>query len=392
MKKFIAIFMMLLVIFLISCSTENAQKETVNPPKESEVISTPSVNNTEQPAQVETIETSVPEKVYLKYESEENYFELPINGTTGFAPIFLNVRAEADANASLLVTLKQGSVFIILEENGDWWKIDTNGTIGHVNHMYAMINLPDVLPSAVYKNTNASASILKSSFIDIPNITGAELYTAYGFNERLGRDEFIMPVLYSTAKKIAEAQHFALQDGNTLVINELYRPYEVQQKIVSNLTNLSNSNSEVMTGISKSPWSISWFIATSLSNHQRGYAMDTSLGKVSEFGIGISGEYEFMTIASYEEYEMQTPIHELSYRSAGLSIPVSSKNDTEWRAVPVSENFTAGSSLLRDYCTNAGLSPLASEWWHFNDLEIMGSATSVGDYYIDEILSKPPTV
>lgn len=40
--------------------------------------------------------------------------------------------------------------------------------------------------------------------------------------------------------------------------------------------------------------------------------------------------------------------------------------------------MTEGAKLLRTYCTNAGLSPLASEWWHFNDLDVRSATKSTG--------------
>ncbi len=330
------------------------------------------------------------EPTYIQYDSDENFFDLPVNGSTGYASSEINLHSTPDINSQIIMSLAQGSAFLILEEIDTWWKIEIDGTQGYVSHIDCLINLPDVLPSAVYNNTNASASVLKSSFIDIPNITGEKLYSAYDYNERLGSDEYIMPVLYATAKKIAHAQYMALQDGNTLIINELYRPYEVQQKIVAELTSLSNVNNEVLKGISTEPWSVNWFIATSVSNHQMGYAVDTTLGKVTQTGISTSGEYEFTTILNYEEYIMQTPIHELSYHSASLAYPISSKNETAWKSVPVYKDFTTESALLRNYCTNAGLVPLASEWWHFGDIASMDTAKSVGDYFISTTLSIPP--
>ena len=41
----------------------------------------------------------------------------------------------------------------------------------------------------------------------------------------------------------------------------------------------------------------------------------------------------------------------------------------DWRSVPEAESMTQGSRLLQKFCTGAGLTPLASEWWHFNDNE-----------------------
>jgi D-alanyl-D-alanine dipeptidase len=47
---------------------------------------------------------------------------------------------------------------------------------------------------------------------------------------------------------------------------------------------------------------------------------------------------------------------------------------------------------LQKYCTDAGLTPLASEWWHFNDLYTrqLVTNTGTGDFVLTECLSIPP--
>jgi hypothetical protein len=48
---------------------------------------------------------------------------------------------------------------------------------------------------------------------------------------------------------------------------------------------------------------------------------------------------------------------------------------------------------LQTYCAKAGLTPLASEWWHFNDLDTLAltsSSPSTGGYTLTKCLSTPP--
>ena len=346
---------------------------------------------TEKNKEEDTIKPLKPKKIEpsaIRYIGEEDCFELPLNGATGYATIQLNLRAEASSNSELLTMIPVGSGFVILEEDGDWWMIQLEEQIGYVYHNYCMINLPDVLPSVVYNNTNATSSYFTSSYQAIPNLTGEKLYDAYCYNERLGYEEYIMPVLYSTAKKIAVAQQAALLDGNTLVMYELFRPYEVQINIVNQLTELSQNNLEVLKGLSAEPWSMNWFIATGLSNHQRGFALDVSLGEVLELTDKLSGDYIYGDVTEYSEYQMPTPIHELGVNSISMAYPVTSKNDEAWRTAPASNTMNGSALLLRNYCVDAGLTPLASEWWHFNDLENHGSAESSGNYFINTICSK----
>ena len=43
----------------------------------------------------------------------------------------------------------------------------------------------------------------------------------------------------------------------------------------------ARADKDLMTELNKGAWNIGWFIATSLSNHQRGVAMDTTLLRIT---------------------------------------------------------------------------------------------------------------
>lgn len=92
-----------------------------------------------------------------------------------------------------------------------------------------MINLPDILPSAIYFNDSATASMMRSSGESIPNIIGEILYDCIAYSDRFDGECFVMPVLYSMAPKIAKAQQLANRDGNTLIIYETFRPYALER-------------------------------------------------------------------------------------------------------------------------------------------------------------------
>ncbi len=342
--------------------------------------------------------------------------------------------AQALAQDATLRTVLQGTAFTILAEQGDFWQIEiiTAGganhpttlgyaainqptatqeaipaTLGHtaainptaaqevpltpaytgyLRHAHCFINLPDLLPSAIYCNTNASASVMRSCGKEIPDITGQQLYQSRCFNPRLGKKEYTMPVLYHTAKKIAAAHKAALAQGEALVVYELFRMQQVQQRVVRGLWALAQQDPEIMAAITGEPWEISWFIATGISTHQRGMAMDVGLAAVRETQPRVlAGGMQYTQITAHEVCPMQTPIHELGRASASLAYPVTSRNDTDWRGVPDAPSATDAARRLRGYCSAAGLTPLASEWWHFNDLgaePLAGSeqfVLSVGD-------------
>lgn len=320
-------------------------------------------------------------------------FELPLKGATGYATIELNLRSEPDTHSERLSILPPGTAFQIVREEGAYWRVIGSDFSGYVAHRYCMVNLPDVLPSVIYDNTNSYASKILTSGKMIPGISGEPLYENAFYNPRLQQKEFIMPVLYEMAKKIGIAQQAALQNGESLKIYESYRPYATQRKVVNALNALAAADSEVYKGISAAPWKVSWFASQGISNHQRGCAIDVSLVRVERTEQRVSGSYEYTEVTGFSEYAMPTAMHELSIAAAAFQTPVSSQSKTAWRSASSTESMNSAARKLQQYCTDAGLTPLASEWWHFNDLDayahIKANAGS-GDTILKELYSTPP--
>ncbi len=320
-------------------------------------------------------------------------FELPLKGATGFASVALNLRAGASASSQLLKALSPGDAFLILGEAGDWLHVRVGDADGYLYARYCLINLPDIVPSIVYNATNTYSSILHSSGKEIPGITGVGLYPGKQENARLGTRAFIMPVLYPMAQKINAAQKAALKNGETLVLYEAYRPYDVQMTIVRALQKLANSDQTVMAGISSAPWALSWFASTRLSNHQRGGAVDVSLAKVTQTEEKRAGAYGYTIVAGSTNYDMPTPMHELSEAAATFTGPVSGSSRTAWKSATLSKSMNAPAKRLQKYMTDAGLTPLASEWWHFNDLDALEATSadkSTGKYILTSVVSEAP--
>ena len=329
----------------------------------------------------------------IDHRDEGGFFELPVNGASGYASIPTTMFKEADEQSEILATMASGQVFTILREQGSWWRIEMDGMKGWIHHRFALINLPDVIPSIVYDLTNTYASELRSSGFDLPGITGYKLFDARAFNERFNEETFIVPVLYATAQKLQLAQNNALREGDTLVVHETFRPAFVQRKIVNALNLLSEQNEIVKQGISQAPWSMIWFIATSVSNHQRGYAVDMSLAQVISTQEKVSGEYRYLDVTKYEPYVMPSPFHELSIASVAFTEPVDSYSDSAWRMSIFASSMNQAARDLQTYATKAGLSPLASEWWHFNDLSQeldVRASGNTGQYQMRTVQSKVP--
>jgi len=330
----------------------------------------------------------------VSYPQQGGRLELPINGATGWAASAISMRSEPEQGADIISNLTPGQGFTIIAEHGEWWNVQLgDGASGWVLHRRCFINLPDVIPSIVFDITNAYSSVKHSSGYKIPNITGYALYEARAFNYRLVKYEFIVPVLYLTSKRIFEAQQAALADGNTIIIYEAFRPRSAQQSVVNNLQRLMDSNVGVRRAINTQPWSLGWFISTGISNHQRGAAIDAGLGRVVSYETRTSGMFIYTHITAFERYIMPTPMHELSPLAVAFTRPVSSAPVDAWRAATSANSMTEGALLLQRYLTDAGFTPLASEWWHFNDLEGVRLANDVGingEFLTETVYSKPP--
>jgi hypothetical protein len=122
------------------------------------------------------------------------------------------------------------------------------------------------------------------------------------------------------------------------------------------------------------------------------YGRYVSLAKINRQETKTTGNFIYAHITDYTEYPMQSAMHELSTLSA-LFCLVNSISETAWREGVVSKTATAGSILLLEYCTSAGLTPLASEWWHYNDLantRLAREAGFLGKFSSEKTFSTPP--
>ena len=321
-------------------------------------------------------------------------FELPLRGATGYASVGTPLYSDADRTA-LAATLTAGTAFTVLGQiSADTWHVRTaDGTAGYVENTTCYLNIADVIPSVVLDNTNSYSSAFYSSGKELPDITGRQLYDAKEYNPRLDREEFLVACNWQTVQRIYTAQQLALAQGYTLVINEAFRPMDVQLNIAAVLKSLYDTDAEVKAGIDTAPWNISWFIANRPSTHQMGCAIDTSLARVTATETRRCGEYTYQVVTDYTLCAMPTPIHELSAAAVSLAKPVNSYSTTAWQSIAPAKSMTEDALKLKEFCTGAGLSPLASEWWHFNDLttkNAVGERYTTDPFYLDTCLSVIP--
>lgn len=324
---------------------------------------------------------------------EDAQFELPLEGATGFASYPIDLWEQSDRQ-TVLRSLNPGDAFTVLAEQGALWQIrTTDGVVGWVDYTTCYLNIVDVIPSILIHNTNGTSSAFLSSGQTIPDITGEQLYQTLYYNPRYGEERHIVAANYQTVKKIHAAQQAALAEGYALRLTEAYRPLDVQVSICDALNRLQKENETVRNGISQSPWGIGWFIAAGVSTHQMGCAIDTSLVRVKEITWNLCGGYVYPTVTAYTDGTMPTPIHELSIAAASLSKPVNSGSKTAWKSIPAAAGMTEDALRLRKYCTAAELYPLASEWWHFNDLDTKAAVLNLHvttPYHLNACVSEIP--
>lgn len=319
-------------------------------------------------------------------------YELSIEGATGYGLIDLTVRSADNSSASKIMTAAAGQPFTILQGGNAYFKVRfEDGTIGWVYKNYTLVNLPDVIPSIVYNDTNATGSLFRSEGLELEGVTGQSLYSGKTYNARLGYVQFNMPVLYPMTKKIAAAQSAALANSETLVLYEGYRPMSAQTAVCNSLRNLMSVNSTIRNDISK--WGVAWFISTGVSNHQRGYAIDVALASVDSTKQLTVDDVVISIPVSYTTLNMPTQMHELSPRAATFTRGVKSNSKTAWKSAARAKTMTDDALKLQTYCTNAGLTPLASEWWHFNDWDAQAASNGngLGNFMIDGNLSVKPS-
>lgn len=129
---------------------------------------------------------------------------------------------------------------------------------------------------------------------------------------------------------------------------------------------------------------MTYFINTGYSNHQKGFAVDVSLVKVSLTETRTTGGRTYLVPVDYQEYEMPTPIHELSMAAASTTGP---------GETTLASTMNDPAIALRDYFRKAGMTPLESEWWHFNDYAartLAGGCTSTGGFEVTRCRSAAP--
>ena len=214
---------------------------------------------------------------------------------------------------------------------------------------------------------NASFVTDTSAGHKFPATYGKKLYSAGKvYNKRLGRDEYIVPVVYTFAKRLLIAQKQALKENYSILVYDAYRPTDVAKKSREDMLYLYNHYADVKKAVTYSyhngvtyTWGWDWFIADGVSMHSYGVAVDVTL--VSTKGKTVKMPTEFAVCdTSAIKY----------YRPIG-------KQSTVRTDLYASTMTQDAKNLDRIMLTGTGLSSLASEWWHFQDLASKNTIASI---------------
>lgn len=249
--------------------------------------------------------------------------------------------------------------------NGKSWQ-DSSATFETcwVNSRRVLINLPDICDDIQYDITNAYSSKFKigssskGSVVNIDGLTKQQLYTYDNYdgkvdgkvyNPKLGREEFVCPLIFPFAEEVATAQKNAKTHGYVLKIYDAYRPQEdVCNKFWSLTQKAMNASTAAYNLINKNGWGLGWFVANpnngGSSDHARGTAIDVTLVKDGK--------------------EINTPsdMHDLSTNSVKTTSPT-----TNYNVEPDASHRTEGTKLLHEIMVKeSGMGGLPSEWWHYN--------------------------
>ncbi len=279
---------------------------------------------------------------------QEGITDTSLKGMHGTSMSNSSARNRVYENYKLTKTVGNvvpGKVFEILGAIGQYWAVAyDDASCGWVDSTYMAINLKEYIPEMSYNITNASSSIYISSGVELPGVTGRQLYS----------DEYksFVPATFSFAQKLKVAAQAASRGGDRLVVYDAYRPVKVSTVAKNSLQELYNSNKTVKDNIDKSigasgstyKWGQSWFLAQSLSAHNTGCAVDVTIA-----GANMPSAMHELSVAAIKYYDaIKVRNQPLSYHSEHYA-----------------KNMTDAAKRLDKYMTEAGLDDLASEWWHY---------------------------
>lgn len=323
--------------------------------------------------------------VYGEEQFASEVFEVDTKASTLYATIWTTketaVFKSADKDEQLGV-IPANTTLAVLDETNNRFLVSTDVGEGYIDSSYCLINLPEYLGDICrYDITDSYDSIINIQGYGIPEITG-KVIPGYE-NVLLNDGSFVVPLLYPTAKKMAEAAELALADGYVFKIYDSFRPYISTEYVydtykdcveylvpeeqftritvddylnenyanvlsVSDLTKYEPekaSDGDASEEPSYDPNVKTYENLMLGGSYETGAFLDDS---ASRHNLGVAVDVMLETLQDSTELQAQTGIFDISYRSVQAY-----NNDNVIK--------------MKGYMESAGFSMISSEWWHFQD-------------------------
>lgn len=223
-----------------------------------------------------------------------------------------------------------------------------------------LVNLPDIMPEAVYDIVYSYASTSNCAGIEVPRVTG-EALPGYMAGEQdspyWNEARFVVPCAYRTMLKAINASSELVESGYRLLVYDVYRPMQAQYRLANALLAAYQSNPDVQSSLGG--WSIDWYVAPGSSGHNFG----------TDFDVGVcdSDGNPLAMPSSFDAFDETGHLTNSPMDASSIS-PASYRGD-----VAANDACLA----LHAAFLHAGFSELASEWWHFGDLSTEGMNRSI---------------
>lgn len=213
-----------------------------------------------------------------------------------------------------------------------------------------LVNLPNLLPNAIYDIQYSYSAPSNAGGHDIDDLTGKALvgYSGKASDPYLARDEYVVPCQYSVAMKLIEADRILWDDYSyRLVIWDIYRPKSASVQISDAFSAAYESDGAIREATDG--WGLDWYAASEVSGHNLGCDVDVAVANADGKLLPLPSGFDSFDATGHLTVSQMgsTDIKEDSYTQAVLDSP--------------------GCMALHKAMQAAGFSELASEWWHFSD-------------------------
>lgn len=245
--------------------------------------------------------------------------------------------------------------------------VEYHGMLAAVDPSLLLMNLPDVMPDAVYDIVYSYAATSNCAGNAIPGVTGERIPGyAEGMRESAywGASRYVVPCAYRTALKLRAASSVLQESGYRLLVYDAYRPMTAQRYLSDAFAAAYEENLAIREGVGD--WSLAWYVASGPSGHN--YGTDVDVGVCDLDGNSLPMP------SSFDAFDESGHLTWSPMDSAAISV------DSYRDAVLQNDACMA----LHQAFASAGFAELASEWWHFGDPETEASSRNmIGDEGLD---------